>query len=35
MDLNKQLQAPYGSAFVRDEASVFQPVTFYRDEDDD
>jgi len=33
MDLDEQLQAPYGSAFVRDEAGVFQLVVFYNDED--
>lgn len=33
MDLDGQLQALYGSAFVRDAAGVFQLVAFYNDED--
>lgn len=33
MDWNEQLQAPYGSAFARDEAGIFQLVAFYNGED--
>ena len=32
-DIVPLLDAPYGAAFVRDEAGLFQPVTFYSDED--
>ncbi len=32
-DIVPLLDASYGSAFVRDEAGLFQPVTFYSDED--
>lgn len=31
-DIVPLLDAPYGAAFVRDDAGVFQPVTFYSDE---